>query len=243
MSDQSLFDQTPSDAVPAPSATPLEELVGEGKKFKSVDDLARGKLESDKFIEKLQEEQRLLREDLQKYAGLEEKVQGLLKAQEVPAPSTPATAQPSGSVEQPDIDQLINERLTAHEQAKLADSNFQKSQTAVMEAYGNDAVKAREAIQKRAMELGVTPEYLGQQAKQSPTAFAALMGLNAPRQPSAQPTVGDYRSTPTGANTSPEAGTKAYYDKLRRENPQLYYSPAIQNEVYKAAAANPEQWR
>lgn len=248
MSDQSLFDQTQTPAAPqeggdqAPQANPLEELVGEGKKFKSVEDLAKGKLESDKFIEHLTKEQEQLRQDLEKYKGLEEKVEGLLKAQPPATPSTPATEQPTGQVDAPDINKLIEQQLSEREKAQLANDNFQKSQTAVLEAHGGDTAKAKAAIQKRAQELGVTPEYLGEQARQSPTAFATLMGLGQRKSPTDQPISSTHRSVPQDG-AGPEPGTKAYFDKVRKENPQLYYSASFQKEVYKAAAANPDQWR
>src|SRR5688572_24600607 len=44
------------------TTNPLADLVGENKKFKTVDDLAIGKLQSDAFIQKLQDENKELRD-------------------------------------------------------------------------------------------------------------------------------------------------------------------------------------
>ena len=44
-----------------PVADPLQELVGEGKKFKSIEDLAKSKVEADRFIDKLKSENDALR--------------------------------------------------------------------------------------------------------------------------------------------------------------------------------------
>src|SRR6266700_391496 len=64
----------------------FKELVGEGKKFKSPEDLARGKFESDQFIEilkKRQDEMRAdylkLREDNTAKAKLEDLIDQLSK--------------------------------------------------------------------------------------------------------------------------------------------------------------------
>jgi len=48
------------------SKTSLEELVGEGKKFKTVEDLAKGKLEADSFIAQLEGELKGVKGDLTK---------------------------------------------------------------------------------------------------------------------------------------------------------------------------------
>ena len=246
MDDPKLFDHDPNPAAPTapeqPQQDPLADLVGEGKKFKTVEDLARGKLESDKFIEQLQKEQQQLREDLTKYSGLEEKLDGLLKAQDKGTGHN-QTPKPQEQVDEPDITKLIEQSLSEREAAKAAQDNFEKSQQAVLEAHGGDAAKAREAIQKRAQELGVTPEYLGEQARQSATAFKALMRIDGKAtSPTPNPTQGTHTSVPPNVS-GPEPGSKAYFDKLRRDNPKEYYAPAVQQAMFKAAAANPDDWR
>src|SRR5574343_1896243 len=53
------------------------DLVGEDKKFKTVDDLARGKAEADRVIQARERELAELREELAKRTGLEEVLERL----------------------------------------------------------------------------------------------------------------------------------------------------------------------
>ena len=53
MSDDAFSTNTPTGDT---NPSPLAELVGDGKKFQTVEDLAKGKQESDAFIVKLQDE-------------------------------------------------------------------------------------------------------------------------------------------------------------------------------------------
>jgi hypothetical protein len=63
--------------------TQVSDLVGEDKKFKTVEDLAKGKLEADSYIEQLKEENRIAREKLGELEGSKSKdetVSELLRA-------------------------------------------------------------------------------------------------------------------------------------------------------------------
>src|SRR5882762_1576622 len=67
----------------------LEQLVGEGKKFKTAEDLARGKAESDSFIEimkarmdELRADHLRLREDHQASAQLKDLIDSLQKSKD-----------------------------------------------------------------------------------------------------------------------------------------------------------------
>lgn len=240
-----LFNQAPAESgQPQVDDSPFSQLVGEGKKFKTPEDLAKGKLEADRFIEQLTKEQAELREELKRFVGIEEKVESLLKAQQaVQSPSTPAPAAPTGPVDQTDINKLVNDALSAREAQNSAASNFKTSQQAVIEANGGNIESARKAIVDRATALGVSVEYMKSQAETSPTAFLALMGMTRTQAPANSDAP---RSTHTQVpvnHQGPAPGSKEYFDHLRRTDPTTYYSPAVQNQLHKAVAANPEKWR
>ena len=61
-----VFDEATGTPKEETQTSELADLVGEGKKFATVEDLAKGKQESDRFIEQLQGELSGLREDLGK---------------------------------------------------------------------------------------------------------------------------------------------------------------------------------
>ena len=243
MSDPNLFDQepqpTPEDQAPIPEPSPtteseyLEKLVGEGKKFKTVDDLARGKIEADEFIERLKQEQQQLREELEKRVGLEEKLDSLLKAQHKPDPSNQSQPPQQPQVDDLDIDKLIDERMTARERAALESKNFEESQRAIVDHCGGDGEAARRFIQERAKELGVSPEYLGQRAKESKSAFLALVGIASKPQPVPSTPRGTTGDAPV-QHGQPQPGTWEYFEALRKSDPKRYFSPKVQQELHKA---------
>src|SRR5690242_15072647 len=123
MTGDDLFNPDGSDLEPVigedPNADPLELLVGEGKKFKTPQDLAKGKMESDKFIVQLQKEQAALREELNKRLSVEEFVEKMNKA---PAPS--ASTPPNQGTEERDLQNTAN--LTPEQVSKLVQETFEK---------------------------------------------------------------------------------------------------------------------
>ena len=253
MTDANLFDQgkqdEPTPQEPTPQTPPeseyLSQLVGEGRKFKTPEELARGKFEADQFIEQLKREQEQLREELEKRTGLEEKLDSLLKAQqEGRQPEPPATPDQGKQVDELNIEQLIEGHLSKREQEQRAQSNMARSQQSVVDHFGGDAAKAKEYIAQRAKELGVTTEYLGQRATESPQAFLALGGIQSQRKDQRTDTKPQGTTTDVPSNyQGPQPGSMAYFDEMRRKDPNRYYSPAVQREVYKAARENPNDWR
>src|SRR4029450_8159059 len=91
-----------SDINVDPNKNYLEELVGEGKKFKTPEDLARGKAESDSFIERLQKELHGLRNELKSRLQLEEVVDRISSASKSPIseqpPREPDNGQPASQL-------------------------------------------------------------------------------------------------------------------------------------------------
>ena len=79
----------------ATTGNPIEELVGEGKKYRSVEDLAKAYKNADQFIETLKTEKRTLEEQyhdaIAKNRSIEEIIEALNKQNEVVPPTIPAT--------------------------------------------------------------------------------------------------------------------------------------------------------
>lgn len=258
MDDPKLFDQEQDQTPPVPDPDKakgeleqgsnetrgeyLDRLVGEGKKFKTVEDLARGKYEADAYVERLTKEQEELRQELEKRVGLEEKLDSLLKAQEG-RDRTPSDPPAGKQVDDLDLDKLIEGKLSEREKAHSEQAMFRDSQKAVIDHFGGDVEQAKAFVAKRAQELGVTTEYLGSRAKESKQAFMALVGIQArPEQRQTDRPRGTHTDVPVN-HQGAKPGSKQYYDQLRRENPRLYFSAKTQQEIFKAAAANPDDWR
>lgn len=207
---------------------PLEVLVGEGRKFRSVEDLARGKIESDNHIKRIQEENRLLREEMNSRARLEELVEKLSK------PTTPSnehnqshrepeTSNAPSNITKDELEKFYKEQRRKESEEK----NLNDVVTELTKTFGSNW---KSKVQEKARSLGLSDEDAFNLAKSKPKVLLELLGnqRTAERNPVA----------PASSVNLPNAlnGVKdwAYYEKLRVENPKLYYSGPVQKEVLKA---------
>jgi hypothetical protein len=216
----------------------LEALVGEGKKFKTPEDLAKGKLESDNYIETLKA----------KIADLESKATESTTLEEVLAKieeRRTALNPPAAEAHQPAKPAITEETLAEKVKAILSEAN-QQQRTAqnvntvaerLVEAYG-DEQKAKEFVAKRAKELEVPVDYLQDVAARSPKAFFDLVKLETP-QSTARPTRGDVNIEALKVNNpGVKPNTYAWYQNMRRTDPDLYKS--LQSQMHKDALDNPD---
>lgn len=225
-----------------PNKNYLEDYVGEGKKFKSAEDLAKGKAESDLFIERLQRENAEMRGELKTRITLEEAVQRI-SSLEPRSPSNdgdpPRREGDDGtSVVTPDkLDALLDEALSKREQANQRQRNTEFVKTKLQETFG--ANFARE-LKERAAKLGVGEQFLNNLAAEQPGAFLKLFDIGTTKR-EADSTV----FTPPRTSVNSDAQTfrpgndgvrhKSYYDNIRKTDPTRYWTPAVQNEMHKEA--------
>ena len=212
------------------AADHLSNLVGDGKKFKSVEDLARGKLEADKYIEQLTSEQKELR---QAYSELESQlkagqtVEDVLKRMQESRGSEGGN-QSAGTISPDDVLKLVDERLSKSKQESIKQANQAESQAAVLKHFNNNEQKAREFVQQEARRLGMDPRELREIGAQSPAAFTRLLGLS--------------QSRATGPNIQSEVNSDAsgmsqsgmrnatYYRELREKLGHKFWEPNIQQQ-------------
>ena len=218
------------------SPSVLGDLVGEGRKFNDVEALAKGKVEADRFIEQMKQENATLKADLEKQAykiGVTTKMEEMASATptELSDPynnnnggtSNTANTQPVSS--EANIESLVEQTLKKRELANAAKSNIAVVESELEKAYGTEAASA---VQQKAAELGLPISELQGMAAKSPSAFMQLMGRAAP-QPS--PMVqGSIRTEGSTMQASSEKDF-GYYQKLRRENSSLYYKPTTQRAM------------
>lgn len=243
----SIFQTAQDQAASGQSA--LNDLVGEGKKFKTPDDLAKAKLESDRFIEKLQNEQRELREELSKRLSAEE---ALRRAQEAGSrvetgATTPQTPPPQRQQESTvDIMSEVEKVLNRRDQQKTTQSNIEQVTSKMTSTYGT-VDKAAEVVQLKAQELGMSVAKLQELASENPKAFFTLLGVNdkateVPKTSSwgnTKNTVAMKNGT-SGSQVSP--GTYKWYQEIRKADPAAYYSPRVQLQMDKDAREKGEKF-
>lgn len=215
----------------------LSSLVGEGKKFKSVEDLARGKVESDKFIEKLTEELAEMRKELTGMASMTQTVEELKKLRNQPQGGSTTTEAP---VDPEQLITAVEKRLSEKSEAKKREENILEADRMIVDIFKGDRAKSKEFLESKAKELGVGVNWLVDVAANNPKAVLNLLGL---AQQTSQPAAKDPSSV---VNTSsqtfvqggaPQRGTKAYYEDIRRKDKTLYFSTKIQNEIFEAQKA------
>lgn len=216
------------------SPSVLGDLVGEGRKFNDVEALARGKLEADRFIEQMKQENAALKTDLEKQAyriGVETQLKetASVSTAELSDPNnlsgTSNTAGTQSSSSEADIESLVEQTLKKRELEGVAKNNIAVVESELEKAYGTEAAAA---VQQKANELGLPMSELQGMAAKSPSAFMQLMGKAAPvSSPLVQGSIRTEGST-MQASSEKDFG---FYQRLRKENSTLYYKPSTQRAM------------
>lgn len=219
-------------AVVDPDKDYYQELVGEGKKFQDNKGLARGKVESDLFIERLTAEQKELRDtltelqvELNKRKTLEEVMDNLKNNRDNVNESNnqnqivPEVTQPNTNVKEL-VQNLFQEFISTKEK----DDNFTKVQNRLTELYGNSTSTI---LESKIQELGVTKEFANNLARDNPNAFLKIFGQ--------EKTQTQINPTRTSVITGLPSGRKKFSDfaALRKSDPATYFSPAVRQELYR----------
>lgn len=239
-----LFSSTTNGDAPVvdPSKNYLEELVGEGKKFKSQEDLARAKLESDAFIARLQGELQGIRTELNTRLTVEQMMDKITAAKEATNSNTngnqPVVNGDSGakSLTEEDLTALVEDRISKIEKARIQESNLNQVRQVLTEKFGADFPSH---LKQTAATLGVGEEFLNNLAKEQPKAFLALVGQEVPKTSNPQPNL----FTPTPSQQIPRTSSftptgerkKSFYDDLKTKDAAAYWSPKVQNQMHQDA--------
>jgi hypothetical protein len=213
----------------------VDHLVGDGKKFKDIEALAKGKLEADKHISEITKTLDELRAELAKqdYAKnlLEQMSKGSETGAEQPTPVTTSSSNTENTTQSAsDFEALVEKVITAKEKNKTASQNISVVGEEMQKQYGD---KTADVLKAKSLELNMSLDRLKEIAAESPTAFFQLIGVKK---------MGEKTSTSTGVTTQStirsenfnsysQDRTFEYYQKLRKENRSLYYSPKIQNTM------------
>lgn len=225
--------------APSDDKNYLEELVGDGKKFNSVEALAKGKAESDAYIETLKSQ--LVAEQAKAANGMNvdklmEEIRKL-NAGNVPNDQRQPLENDRQAPSSLNVEELVLQTLRKDEQTRTIAQNRQTVIDKVNEVWGADASKE---LQKTARTLGVSVDYLNSVAQQSPSVFFQLTGLNNPRG------VPSGTAVPTSTVRFGESsGTKRdlnFYNDMRRTNPALFRETKTKIQMERDALAQGEDF-
>lgn len=236
-----MFDEAAT-PVESPDENFLEQYVGEGKKFKDVNELAKAYDNANKFIPELktdlQNTREFIAEELKKIAERNNVEPPVLTEEEGGKPPAPVSP-PKDAGE--DLEARIAKALEERDEVKRFQANAALAESVLIEHLGSkeEAVKA---VQAKAAAMGVEPSYLKEAAFKSPKAFFSLMGIDPESKPTSLSTPApsaDVNPNMLGAG-KPKANTYEYYNQLRKSDPKLYWSPKVQSQMHRDAQENPD---
>tara|TARA_S200002703_G_scaffold30266_1_gene26233 strand:+ start:2705 stop:3478 length:774 start_codon:yes stop_codon:yes gene_type:complete len=227
-------EQTQTEA--SPQASFLDKLVEtKGENWRDPETLAKGKLEADGYIKNLEDQLVQMREDMKKQdyqADLLAQLQN--KATETTTVNNGESNNNNGSidtqnttgvVDEDTLKSLVEKTLTQREKNSTVQQNLSQVDKELESSFGTEAAAT---VQKKAEELGMSMDRLRDIASESPSAFFTLIGQ--PEKTFSPMVQGSVRTE--GVNMQASADRNwSYYQSLRRENPNQYYSPKIQQQL------------
>lgn len=159
----------------------IGELVGDGKKYKDVETLGKSHFEADLHIQRLEKENRELRDETLRREAIEDMLErqknmftrasGVEDEDNASNQQTPVDENQNRS-NSIDIDNLLEQKLKEREKAQTAALNVNKVREGVTEVFGNDAKKAWDAAKK---EANLTEEQMQRWAQEAPSAVLKLV--------------------------------------------------------------------
>lgn len=216
----------------------LEKLVAEkGEQWKDPEVIAKGKYEADRFIKQLEEQNRSLREDLDKAARLDEMLEVLKKSQGKASEGGEGSRNPLQNTEGHTDDSvtsdekvraLIEAQMKEHEAKTTYEKNVKEVDAELVRRFGDSAANV---VARKAAELEMTVQEAELLAASKPKAFFRLMGLDVDNKSS--PTLSGSAVRSEAREVGGQARDWNYYNKIRRESKSKYYSPSVQKQMYR----------
>lgn len=237
-----LFDDNAGDQGQIdPSKNYLEELVGEGKKFKTPQELARGKAESDAYIklmerrfDEMRDEYKQLKDAHDSGPRLQELIDQLSKQQLASSDNTNRANEvnnvQANQVDLKDIDARIASKVQEMDLTKKQQENYNTVMQRLKEQFGSNY---QSVLSQKAEELELSKEEVNSLAKKSPKAFFNTLGLNETEKETFQPPVRGSQRSDNFVPKGPQKRTWSYYQDIKQKDPVLYLNPKTQNQMQK----------
>jgi len=226
-----------------------ERLVGEGRKFKDGDTLAKAKEDSDLYIKSLEQQKDELRadnlrfrEELTKKANLEELLDQLEAKQRLAATTPNAVntdIQKPQQIDPKEIESLVSKSIQTHEMNKTQEQNFTLVKNKLMEKFGD---KYQSALKQQVDSLGLTEDYVNDMARKAPSALFRLLGVDA------QTINNSYVPPPRSevAGFTPviqQDRTWKWYQDLKKSDYKTYSDPKTQVQMHNDAIRLGERFK
>lgn len=224
----------------------FEELVGEGKKFKDQEALAKSKFHADQTIELYKRRMDEQREDilnLRKEMNAKANLEDLLKKLDTNSTSRENTQSNENVQTSPPTldDNTLFQKIEAYEAKKKARDNFDLVKKKLTETFGDNYSAV---LKQRSNELGLPIEDIDALAHKSPTAFFRTLGLEQQqKQENFNTPPRSQQRQDNFAPTGRKERTWSYYQELKRKDPMIYYDPKIAVQMQQDAIDLGEAFR
>lgn len=215
-----------------PDKNYFEDLVGDGKKFKDPEALAKGKAAADLYVKFLESERDVMRSSMKEIqetkaasATLAEMIEKVRTAQQIPASSDLPKAKDG---------EIIPQSMTAEQVAALVAAEVQKTKAIDQAANNANSVyeKLRErfgpnyqtALKDQAQSLGLSTEFVNDLARNHPQLFFRTLGLE---EQDKDPFQAPPRNQSRPNSFAPKAKARSwqYWDEMFKKNKDAYFDP------------------
>lgn len=214
----------------------LSEYVGEGKKYRDAKELAKAYFHADNTLAIKDRRMDELRSDLdreRKQNLTRENLQAVLeqfgKANLASSDSTPnanTDTNVNPTIDPNQIKTLVSSEVMNLRKQETEASNAKMVEAKLIERYGNNYANV---LSQQAVDLGLNLQEVNAMAKTNPKVFMRTFGLDQPvKTENFQAPV---RNSFNFAPTSGPKRTWTYYQEIRKNKPEEYYSPKIQNQM------------
>jgi hypothetical protein len=222
MSEENVFTSDQASSQAGETNTEVSTLFEIGDR-KYDAEAARKKIEAaDEHIKRIEQENADLRAKAAKAASVDEVLEAIKKKQE--------TGQnPTSSDDGLDIHKMVQEAYRETVQASRKAENLETANKRMQEKYGG---KAKEVLESRAKELGVSVGKLKAIAEDSPDAFLQFFEVG---QQTSTASPHSEVNTEAVPHDQPKKYTWAYYQQMKKDNPSSYASAQVQAEMIQKA--------
>ena len=224
------------ESKPVISNEHLTTLVGEGKKYGDSESLAKAYSNADDFIGQLKTENQELRSELDKRLNAEDVLSEIKREREETLKATQISREnTTPKLDEEALSKLISSTLDEKENQKEATANLTTVDSQMKKLYG--AEKAKEVLETKAQELNLSVDFLAGVAAKSPNAFFNTLGISQKSETTIPTTTVSTTNTQAvkevNAGSILAEGTWESFEALRKSNPRKYFSPEVQNQMFK----------
>lgn len=236
-----IFEETKKETEPQYS---LDEFVGEGRKYKTVDDFVKSFVHKQKHIETLETGYAELQADLETRVTAEELFKQLRaqtteeqnQQQNTPVEATETQREVTKGEQSTLTPDDVKKILAEERQNEVRSNNLESFTNRVLEVFGDEG-KALEGLKTKAAELNLTLQDLEQMAAKSPKVALKILDLEA--KPTANTSkVTSYTPPNQRQVNTADPKTPEDWRALRKENPVLYFSPKMVQKRVEFAQKN-----